>query len=74
MGTYQPGDLVQSKTHPGWSGRVLKISKNGHAAYIDWEHDLSGHIRSWAYIDAIILVEKHEPSRYEKAIAGRKKN
>jgi len=69
------GDFVQSKTHPAWQGHVIQkaIGKYRKSVLIEWKQPDGGHIRSWAYEDTIVVVEKRQRSRYEKAIEDREK-
>tara|TARA_B100001287_G_C22290452_1_gene348073 strand:- start:223 stop:444 length:222 start_codon:yes stop_codon:yes gene_type:complete len=72
MRSIEVGDIVQSKKHKNWKGEVIKIHEKGFGFLVSWYANPTGHIRTWAYIDDVILHEKVAVSRYEKAILDRK--
>lgn len=73
MSNFEEGDIVQSITHPTWTGEVIGISITSKSLLISWTQPNGGHIRSWAYFDTVRHLKDTGPSRYEKAIMDRKK-
>lgn len=71
MQSIEVGDIIRSKTHRNWTGEVIKVHEKGHGFLISWFGATGGHIRTWAYIDDVILYKK-TTSRFQKAIADRK--
>jgi hypothetical protein len=73
MSTIDVGDIIISKKHKGWKGEVVKIHEKGFGYLVSWYTPGGGHIRTWTYIDDVMLFEKVATSRYEQAILDRNK-
>ena len=73
MSNVDVGDIIISKKHKGWKGKVIRVHEKGFGYLVSWFTPGGGHIRTWTYLDDVLLYEKLSVSRYEKAIQDRKK-